>query len=150
MRGPEPKDPDLRRRRNHASTAATLEHPPADVKVPVLPKRIFSGGAIHRNTREWWKVIWQSPMASRWLESDIEGLYLVAILRNEFFQRPSATLAAEIRQQETRFGLSPIDRRRLDWRVARPVQHDVPREQPDEERPLNVTTFDPRDALRIG
>lgn len=116
-----PKDPALRARRNKASTAATLEHPTSELKTPPLPKRLFAGGAVHRNTREWWKVIWQSPMAPRWIEADIEGLYLVAILRNEFFQRPTSTLGAEIRQQEMRFGLSPIDRRRLDWRIAGPI-----------------------------
>lgn len=136
MKGPTPKDPAVRRRANKASTAATLELAEnAEREAPELPSALFPGGQPLDRTRDWWEIIWRSPMASRWLESDIEGLYLIAVLRNEFFTRPTPTVAGEIRQQETRFGLSPIDRRRLDWRITGP-QSEVPvpeeQEQPEE------------------
>lgn len=145
MKGRHPKDPDLRRRANKASTAAVLEAQP-DAKPPPLPKRLFPSGTIHPNTRKWWVVIWRSPMAPRWLDADIEGLYLVAILRNEFFMKPTATVAAEIRQQETRFGLDVLSRRRLDWRIQQPSPADDPEEPATPE--IAADDFDPRNVLR--
>lgn len=147
MRGRTPKDPDARQRRNKASTAAVLEAPDhRKLKVPTLTQQIL-GSRVHASTRRWWNTIWRSPMAPRWLASDIEGLYLVAILRNEFFGKPTATVAAEIRQQEARFGLTPIDRRRLDWRIEGPRETPA---APAEEAPAAapVEDFDPRKVLR--
>ena len=73
--------------------------------------------------QEWWRDIWTSPMAAEYLEADKHGLYLLAEL---YHRRWNATknselrlLAAEIRQQEIRFGLTPIDRRRLQWEVEK-------------------------------
>lgn len=61
-------------------------------------------------------------MASEWLESDkLGGLLEVAILRQDFWSATTAAgrLAAskEIRLKEVAFGLSPIDRRRLQWTI---------------------------------
>lgn len=154
MRGRTPKDPDQRRRRNKASTAAVLPSTPAKTKAPELPKDLFAGGVIAPRTSKWWATIWRSPMASRWLEADVEGLYLVAVLRNEFYQRPSPTLAAEIRQQEARFGLTPIDRRRLDWRIEGPKSEPDQAPKPAASSPTRKSTkapapfADPRDVLR--
>jgi hypothetical protein len=81
--------------------------------------------------RRWWRTIWRSPMAVRWLEADIEGLYLIAVLRQEFAKKPTTTTAAEIRQQETRYGLDVYARKRLDWRIAAPVPTNSPAENPN-------------------
>lgn len=147
MKGRRPKDPDARQRRNKASTAAVLD-PAADneLEAPPLSAKLFGDKTLHPLTRKWWKVIWRSPMAVRWLETDVEGLYLVAILRNAFFHQPTPTLAAEIRQQETRFGLDVLSRRRLDWRIANP-------QAPAPEEPVLTVAdfpddFDPRSVLR--
>ena len=43
----------------------------------------------------------------------------MAMLVEMFAREPSRDLAAELRLQAARFGLSPIDRRRLDWEVAK-------------------------------
>ena len=60
-------------------------------------------------------------MAPRWLESDVEVLYLTAALRNEFAKKPLTALAGEIRQQEARLGLDVMSRRRFDWRIEGPA-----------------------------
>lgn len=154
-RGPTPKDPGARQRRNKASTAAVLEAPSPDEaeerRPPTLPLALFGGLRIHRLTRAWWKVIWRSPMAPRFLEADVEGLLLVARLKNDFFNTSdaglAARLAAEIRQQETRFGLTPIDRRRLDWRIEGPRQNPPAQPVPDAEA-FEEELIDPRRALR--
>lgn len=58
-------------------------------------------------------------MAAEFLESDVDGLFRLAVLVDQYWKEPDVKLAAEIRMQEARFGLSPIDRRRLQWEVQR-------------------------------
>src|SRR5689334_6546215 len=140
-RGQQPKDHETRRRRNKVATEAVLTTTDARIKVPTLTQQIL-GSRVHASTKRWWSVIWKSPMAPRWLEADIEGLYLVAILRNEFFVKPTSTLAGEIRQQEARFGLTPVDRKRLDWRIEGPRQPDQP--LPAAPPPIEDESEDPR------
>src|SRR5229473_267202 len=117
---PAPKPPALRQRRNRSSTSATL--PRADVAaknvVPPLPKRAATE-RWHPMVKAWWTAIWTSPMAAEYLEADKDDLYVLAELRQDFYKVRTPgerqRLAAEIRQQSVRFGLSPIDRRRLQW-----------------------------------
>lgn len=117
MPGPIPKDPMIRQRRNRVVTRATL--PPEDEvkkRVPPLPKR---SEPWHKLTRVWWRDVWNSPMATEFLRADIHGLYILAELVDRFWREPSKELAAEIRLQRQCFGLTPIDRRRLQWEVER-------------------------------
>lgn len=111
---PLPKHPSARRRRNQASTARTLlvVH---DVKTPKLP----AGRTWHTRTKAWWADVWASPMAPEYDASDLHGLVLLAVLVDEFWKEPSQALAAEIRLQRQCFGLTPIDRRRLQWEIDR-------------------------------
>ncbi len=121
-RGPAPKPAHLRQRRNRASTQATLpsEAASADRKVPDLPER---EGGWHPMALDWWASVWTSPMAAEFLNADRHGLYLLAELHQRRWLAVSdaqiVRLSAEIRQHEIRFGLSPIDRRRLQWQVEK-------------------------------
>lgn len=115
MPGPVPKDPRLRQRRNRVSTAATLPASGGCRRAPPLPAH----RDWHPLTRAWWRSIWRSPMSAEWLPSDLHGLVLLADLRDRYWTKPTVMLAGEIRQQEARFGLSPIDRRRLQWTIER-------------------------------
>lgn len=117
MPGPAPKHPTLRQRRNKDVTRATLpaetsprKRPP---KLPALPEHTW-----HPMTKLWWRDVWQSPMAVEYLRADEHGLFRLAVLIDSFWKMPSAKLAAEIRLQQQAFGLTPIDRRRLQWQVA--------------------------------
>lgn len=107
------KHSSVRARRNRTSTAATLTlvH---DVKAPPLPDREW-----HPQTLQWWADVWASPMAPEFDDSDRHGLFLLAVLVDRFWQAPHWTLAAEIRLQRQCFGLSPMDRRRLQWEIDR-------------------------------
>ena len=100
-------------RRNTSTTKAMLvaNH---DVKTPELPERHW-----HSQTLLWWADLWSSPMAPEYDESDIHGLFVLAVLVDAFWTEPSQALAAEIRLQRQCFGLSPIDRRRLQWEIER-------------------------------
>src|SRR5262245_12112333 len=106
-------------RRNKSTTKATLtrDH---DVVAPELPDR---GTDWDEQTLAWWADVWASPMAPEYDDSDLHGLFALAVLVDSFWlesnPRVRASLASEIRLQRQCFGLSPIDRRRLQWEIER-------------------------------
>jgi hypothetical protein len=51
---------------------------------------------------------------------DVYGLYDLAELRAQFAETGNRALQTSIVRQEARFGLAPIDRRRLLWEVPDP------------------------------
>lgn len=120
MPGPDPKHPGTRARRNATSTKATLRAVP-DMPCPDLPPA--PSGKWHPMTLAWWSDIWSSPMAPEFDASDTHGLFALAMLTEDFWRAESPgermKLAAELRQQGQRYGLSPIDRRRLQWEIER-------------------------------
>jgi hypothetical protein len=82
-------------------------------------------GDHHPATLAWWASIWSSPMAGEYDPSDIHGLAMLADLYDAYWALPpekaitKKELAGEIRLQRQCFGLSPIDRRRLQWEIDR-------------------------------
>ena len=128
MKGPTPKPPGLRQRRNRVTTRATLTLSEGKRRrTPSLP----DGRVWHPLTIAWWKAVWASPMAPEYLDADVEGLKQIAVLKDEFWKKPSASLASEIRQESTEYGLSPISRRRLQWEVERAESVTRKRTRPD-------------------
>lgn len=152
-KGPKPKAPSKRARRNRASTAAEIERrkpasaaesavpgtcldcgtflpgnedrceecAAARVRAPSLPKLTFEDGSPkpwHALTVKWWKDVWHSEMAPEYVESDIHGLFRLAMLMDAFYRAPSVSLSAEIRLLASEYGLAPLSRRRLDWTKA--------------------------------
>lgn len=111
---PTPKHPSTRARRNKVSSAATLVAP-VKADIPDLP----NDRDWHPQTLAWWADIWRSPMAPEYDPSDVHGLFMLAVLVDGFWLKPHWTAAAEIRLQGQRFGLSPIDRRRLQWEIEK-------------------------------
>lgn len=111
------KHPSARARANKASTAATLREKPAGT-IPELPERAESW---HSQTFEWWVDIWSSPMSDEWHESDIHNAYICAIAYDDMWRSTSSTgrqkAMAEFRQQRAPLGLTPYDRRRLEWTI---------------------------------
>jgi hypothetical protein len=70
-------------------------------------------------TSAWWKTIWSSPMATAWLDADVDGLVRLAVLKDEFARGSApATALPAMQQLEDRFGLSPKARRALQWEVS--------------------------------
>ena len=144
MRGTIPKPSNLRQRRNKTSTRATFVSEEKRRRAPPLPE-IEDREDWHVMTRHWWRDVWHSPMAGEFLQADIHGLYRLAELIDGFWNNPTTTLAAEIRQEQQAYGLSPIDRRRLQWEVQR--AEGVTKRTA--ERPKHeMTGPDPRTALR--
>lgn len=89
-----------------------------DDPTPRLPDR---PGDWHSQTREWWADVWASPMSNEWHESDIHNLFVCAMLYDDMWQGETATArqkaASEFRQQRAVLGLTPYDRRRLEWTI---------------------------------
>ena len=148
MRGPSPKASALRQRRNKAATRAQFStdearqsHPP---DIPPL-KEMFPKAKRdwHPMTVAWWADIWKSPMADEFLQADMHGLYRLAVLINNFWRRPERKLAGEIRLQQAAYGLTPLDRRRLEWEVQR-----AQGEKTEPAQPKPRTRIDPRRVLR--
>jgi hypothetical protein len=97
-------------------------------KVPEIPNP--DGREWHFLTVASWERAWRSEMASQWLPTDGDGLGRLALLWDEFYRRPAPPIMAEIRLQEQRFGLSPLDRTRLQWEVTRAGDAEQKRPQP--------------------
>jgi hypothetical protein len=142
-RGPAPKPAHLRQRTNKKTSHATIEAPDQSVAIPPIPNP--DGREWHPLTLKAWEHAWRSPMASQWLETDKDALGRVALLWDQFYNRPSAGVMAEIRLQEQRFGLSPLDRSRLQWEVNRADQAETARQK--RTQPPAVVG-DPRKLLR--
>lgn len=116
MKGRHPKPANMRQNRTRKAGSAlicALVSP----KVPKIPNP--DERKWHDLTQMAWRHAWQSPMASQWLVSDIDALGRLALLWDEFYKAPNGHVMAEIRLQESRFGLSPLDRSRLQWEVSR-------------------------------
>jgi len=149
-----PKRPGTRQRRNRVIGAATLpsEREAAALKrvVPALPEYEGEDGEDwHPKTRAWWARVWASPMAGEYLAADMDGLFMLAELLDRFWTEPSAQLAAEIRLQRQCFGLTPIDRRRLQWEVARGEEAEARRKRPAPAAKPTRGRRDPRQVLRM-
>lgn len=145
MPSPIPKPASTRARRNKASTHRQLEvvH---DTPVPKLPP----GRRWLKPTRDWWRDVWASPMAPEYDSSDIHGLFMLAVLVDQFWSDPSEKAAAEIRLQRQCFGLTPIDRRRLQWEIDRgdsAAQKTRKRRAAGVSKPEAVPEVDPRQLL---
>jgi hypothetical protein len=134
------------------TTSATLQlstdESVAAIVAPTLPARGPDELPWHTDTVGFWREVWASPMAAEFIAADVPGLVLVARLIDRF-NYGDLSLAAEIRLQRQCFGLTPLDRRRLQWEIERGEAAEKRR------RTLSTTpavaptgTRDPRRALR--
>ena len=145
MSGPTPKPTLLRQRRNRVSTRAALSAEDGGRRRAAPP--LHRQWMTHPMTRRWWRNIWHSPMAAEFLKADVDQLYILAELLNRFWFAPSTALAAEIRQHRLAFGLTPIDRRRLQWEIEDDESAAGKRTAPSDTGQAAVSG-DPRARLR--
>ncbi len=142
MKGRPPKKNPARR--NKGSTKAELSTG-TKVKAPKLPT-----GVWHPLARQWWKDIWASPMATEFLTADHHALFRLAKLIDDYWmaESPSARkeLAGEIRLQQQAFGLTPFDRRRLEWTIETTEREKAKGKKRRQKEPAGDST-DPRTAL---
>lgn len=141
------KDPSVRARRNRAATAANL---PAEASRPKASRpELPEGRDWNRMTVEWWADLWASPMANEFHDSDRHGLFILAALVDAFWIMPTKELAGEIRLQRQAFGLTPYDRRRLEWTIESADEaKDRGRARRERQSVPKPAGDDPRSALR--
>jgi hypothetical protein len=117
---------------------------PVRPKVPEIPNP--DGREWHPLTLKAWNTAFLSPMASQWLPTDVDALGRLALLWDAFYQKPNPNTMKEIRLQSALFGLSPLDRSRLQWEVARGDEAEQKR-QPKRQPTTRTGTNDPRAFL---
>ena len=66
-----------------------------------------------------WRDVQHSPMVGEFLSSDLHRLYVYAETYEQFWRTGDVKYAAELRNQGQYFGLTPLDRRRLQWEVQK-------------------------------
>lgn len=109
---PPPKPPGQRVRRNKDQQNWKQLPAAKRFKPPTAPTKWSA------STKRWWKLIWDSPMSSMWVESDTHALLRLGdLLDLQSKGKISAIMVGEIRQIEDRFGLSPKSRRTLMWHI---------------------------------
>ena len=105
--GPPPKDPDKRARRN----ASVIPMRVVNVETAAQPT-LPAGINWHEQTRRWWKVWADSPLAAEFTENDWSELLDTAVLHSLFWHG-DAKIAGELRLRVAKFGATPEDRARL-------------------------------------
>lgn len=126
-RGPQPKDPSKRVRRNADPTAATLLRF-EEAEQPNLPTFYVNvevdGETVRRRyqwpkiTRDWWAMWRDSPQAEHFGSTDWSFLLDTALLHAEVWGRGETKHAAELRLRVAKFGATPEDRARLRMQFA--------------------------------
>lgn len=144
------KDASVRQRRNTASTAATLK---VAGRVPEMP----AGVEWHSMAVQWWEDVWSSPMSPEWDESDLHNVILCAMLYNDIWMaetpRDRKDAAGEYRLQRKDLGLTPYDRRRLEWTIetaSEAKEKGDKRRSASKPKPAPAAADDPRNGLRLA
>lgn len=113
-RGPAPKDPDERARRNDSGPTTVVE-PDGKTHGPDLPDSFEWPAA----TLTWWDTWRTSAQAQTFTDTDWSFLLDTAVLHAEFWLG-NRSLAAELRLRAAKFGATPEDRARLRLEVGEP------------------------------
>lgn len=116
-RGPAPKDPEKRRRRNADPIATTTISPEDDYQVepPELPGEVTWPVV----TLAWWQTWVNSPQAKTFTATDWDFLVDTALLHARFW-KGDEKVAGELRLRVAKFGATPEDRARLRMQIGEP------------------------------
>ena len=82
-------------------------------KRPPLPRPYPKGGWSPTAKAEW-KEWWSSPVASKWIDTDVSNAELLLRMIHNW-DSPTVTQAREIRLWKSGLGLTPRGRRYLGW-----------------------------------
>jgi len=115
-RGPAPKDPDKRARRNKPTELRVIVATP--MAQPDLPTvEVEDDGELvaftwPARTRDWWHMWGESPLAAEFTATDWSELMDTALLHAQLW-KGNLKVAAELRLRVAKFGATPEDRARL-------------------------------------
>lgn len=153
MAGPgrTPKAPGQRRRVNAVPGARTLQAVQKPPRKPSLPRR--QDDPWHDQTKAWWSAVWSSPMSPEFDASDLPGLVRLAALVDAFWRTADdpesgvqklTILSSEIRLVSQCYGMTPLDRRRLSWEIARGEEAEERTTQRRKPKASPASVKDPR------
>jgi hypothetical protein len=145
--GPIPKHPDIRQHRIKRTTRATLVDDGMPLAKPVRLPACPNDGKWHPMAKRFWDDVWESPMISEYLLADVHGLLRLTALIDQFWKKPTVSLSGEIRLMGQLFGLSPIDRRRLEWQIVSTEEAKDKRNSNRVKRAIQIDHDDPRMIL---
>ena len=137
-RGPAPKDPSRRARRNadpqglrviHADPTDQPDLPEFDVQVEVDGELTSQAFVWPARTREWWAMWADSPLSADFTSTDWSELLDTALLHARFWNGDHK-VAPELRLRVAKFGATPEDRARLRIQFAQADEADEKRTRP--------------------
>ena len=122
-RGPAPKDPSIRRRRNAEPVPVTTVSPDEQLRGPNLPIDVLPDhDQWHRRTQQWWLTWRRSPQAQMFTDTDWDFLLDTALMHHTMWTYGRWEFASELRLRVGKFGATPEDRLRLRLQItAEPV-----------------------------
>ncbi len=149
-RGPAPKDPSKRRRRNAAEPETTIT-PDDELRGPELPAGVLGeedGEPVqwHPMTQLWWDSWRGSAQAQTFVQTDWLFLIDTALMHHTMWAKGRWEFASEVRLRAAKFGATPEDRARLKLKVDDPTN--AP--QKPAQRPDGVTDINSRRARLTG
>ncbi|MDJ0010109.1 hypothetical protein [Gordonia alkanivorans] len=127
-RGPAPKDPSKRARRNADPVALRVIEAKPETQ-PELPELMPNGEPWPARTHEWWRMWADSPLAEDFTANDWSELLDAAVLHGEYWSG-NVKVAAELRLRVSKFGATPEDRARLRIQFAQADEADEKRRKP--------------------
>jgi hypothetical protein len=124
-RGPAPKDPATRVRRNKTGPTSRVA---ADGRLrgPALPKSgVYDSHTEcfllwHPQTVSWWNNWRRSPQASTFTATDWDYLLDTALMHHKMWANGRWDFASEVRLRVAKFGATPEDRMRLKMELETP------------------------------
>ncbi|GAB7187162.1 hypothetical protein ATKI12_6993 [Kitasatospora sp. Ki12] len=124
-RGPAPKDPARRRRRNAESAPLVTLEPDDELRGPELPEGVLGeddGASVdwHPMTKLWWESWRASAQAQTFTATDWLFLIDTALMHHTMWAKGRWEFASEVRLRAAKFGATPEDRMRLKIQVETP------------------------------
>lgn len=157
-RGPAPKQPGTRARRNKGGSDLRLVSfkPTPQPELPTV--QVTEDGELVEFcwpaiTQAWWKMWSESPLAAEFTDSDWSFLLDTALLHAQFWLGNSS-MAGELRLRVAKFGATPEDRLRLKIQFEVADEAEAKGEQrrgakaPAAPKPDDGEGDDPREMLR--
>lgn len=134
-RGPAPKDPAKRRRRNADPLPTQVVADDGVVRGPELPDEFEWSDP----TRRWWETWRTSPQAQAFTSTDWDFLLDTALLHAEYWAG-NTSVGAELRLRVAKFGATPEDRARLRLHIGEREEDPAPASK----APPNVARLEDR------
>lgn len=120
-KGPAPKDPSTRRRKNADPKPTDQLANDGRTRGPQLPKGVLPDAEDwHERTKLWWATWRKSPQAQLFTATDWDFLLDTALMHHVMWSKGRWEFAAEIRLRVGKFGATGEDRLRLRMEIDQP------------------------------